>query len=194
MKSQTTSKSSPRTSPYDVENASKGKRMTKDQVAILNHFYAKDTHPGPDHLAMLARAINEPVKKVHTWYNNRRCKEARLERNSSLGTIPLCFSQLNIRDDADWVDDDFEDEAGGVQGAQDPGDLDQEALYQEARARVAAMANISAEEVDAAFIDQDTRAARACVLAMAKMKPDEVNAAFILTNLNRRNIVHPPKK
>lgn len=55
--------------------------------------------------------------------------------------------------DSDDDDDDDEHESGGAQGG-----LDQEALYQEARA---------------------------CVLAMAKMTHEEVNAAFILSNLKR---------
>jgi hypothetical protein len=131
----------------------------------------------------LTRYVHSPFSKVLNWFNNRRAKEARLQR---------IRWDMNIDDTSDMTDsddDDDEHESGDAKGG-----LDQEALYQEARARVATMAEMSPEEVDMLFIEQETCAARACVLAMAKMTHEEVNAAFILNNFKRRIIVHPVQK
>ncbi|KAG1864114.1 hypothetical protein DFJ58DRAFT_743571 [Suillus subalutaceus] len=163
MKSQ--SKRSQRTSPYQVENAPKRKCMTTGQLNILDPYYAKNDHPTKDDIELLAKAID----KVKNWFNNRRAKEARLQRNPS-DMLSQCFWNMNIDDTDDLSDSDDNDdehESGDAQGALNQGGLDQEVLYQEARA---------------------------CVLAMAKMTPEEVNAAFILNNLKRRIIVHPPQK
>lgn len=92
-------------------------------------------------------------------------------------------------DSDDDDDDEHEHESGDAKGG-----LDQEALYQEARACVATMAEMSPEEVDMYFIEQETCAARTCILAMAKMTQEEVNAAFILNNFKRRMIIHPAPK
>jgi hypothetical protein len=88
--------------------------------------------------------------------------------------------------DSDDDDDEHEYESGDAKGG-----LDQEALYQEARACVATMAEMSPEEVDMHFIQQEPCAARACILAMAKMTQEEVNAVFTLIGFKRRVIVHP---
>lgn len=138
--------------------------------------------------------MHSPAQKVKNWFNNRRAKEARLQRDSSQIMLQ-CFYNMNIDDTDDMTDlDDDDDEWCDAQGALDQGGLDQEARYQEARACVATMAEMSPEEVDMQFIEQETRAARACVFAMAKMTREEVNAAFILKNLKRQTIVHPPQK
>ncbi|KAG1825755.1 uncharacterized protein BJ212DRAFT_1295124 [Suillus subaureus] len=194
MKSQ--SERSHRTSPYEVENTPKRKCMTNEQLNILNPYYAKNDRPTKDDVELLAEAIDIPVQRVRNWFNNRRAKEARLQRNSSQMLFPLseCCWNMNIDDTDAMTDSDVDDgehESGDAQSALDQGDQDQEALYQEARACVATMAEMSPKEVDLQFIEQETRA---CVLAMAKMTREEVNAAFILSNLKRRIIVHPPQK
>ncbi|KAG1871289.1 hypothetical protein DFJ58DRAFT_763174 [Suillus subalutaceus] len=170
--------------------------MTTGQLNILDPYYAKNDHPTKDDIELLAKAIDIPAQKVKNWFNNRRAKEARLQRNPS-DMLSQCFWNMNIDDTDDLSDSDDNDdehESGDAQGALNQGGLDQEVLYQEARACVATMAEMSPEEVDMLFIEQETHAARACVLAMAKMTPKEVNAAFILNNLKRRIIVHPPQK
>jgi len=134
--------------------------------------------------------LHSPAVKVYNWFNNRRAKEARLQRNSS-----QCLWNMNVDGTADTTDsdhDDHEHESSDVQGTLDQGGLNKETDYQEAYAYVATMAEMSPEELDTQFIEQE--AARACVLAMAKMTPKEVDAAFILSNLQRRIIVHPPRK
>lgn len=173
--------------------------MTNEQLNILDPYYVKNHHPTNDDIELLAEVINIPAKKVKNWFNNRRAKEARQQRNSPLMSSPLsrCLWNTNIDGTADMTDsdgDDDEHESGYAQDALDQGGLDQETLYKEARACVATMAEMSPEEVDMHFIEQETRATRACVLAMAKMTREEVNAAFILSYLKRRIIVHPPKK
>jgi hypothetical protein len=87
---------------------------------------------------------------------------------------------------SDDDDDEHEYESDSSKGG-----LDQEDLYQEARACVATMAEMSPEEVDMHFIEQETCTARACILAMAKMTQEEVNAVFTLIGFKRRVIVHP---
>ncbi|KAG2075084.1 hypothetical protein BDR04DRAFT_1140221 [Suillus decipiens] len=180
------------TSSYKVvENTPKKKCMTRKQLDVLEPHYAKNDHPTRDEIELLAEVINVPVPKVANWFNNRRAKEARLQRNSSLMLSSLSQSFWNMDTDGttdmtNSDDDDDEHESGDAQGAPDQAGLDQEALYHEARAT---MAEMSPEEVDI-----ETRAARACVLAMDNMTQEEVNVAFILSNLKRRIIVHPPKK
>ncbi|KAG1784130.1 hypothetical protein EV702DRAFT_1274286 [Suillus placidus] len=179
------SKRSRCTRPYNVENAPKRTCMTTEQLNILDPFYAKNDRPAWNDIELLAEALAIPAPKVLNWFNNRRAKAARLRQNSSLIPSPLsqCLWNTNVDGTADMTDsddDDAEHESGDAQGG-----LDHEALYQEARACVATMAEMSPEEVDMQFIEQEIRATRACVLAMAKMTPEEVNAAFILTNLKR---------
>ncbi|KAG1871018.1 hypothetical protein C8R48DRAFT_770615 [Suillus tomentosus] len=184
------SKRSHRTSPFKVENAPKKKYMTHEQLNILEPYYAKNNRPTQDDIKSLAEEINVSAVKAYNWFNNRRAEEARLQRNSS-----QCLWNMNVDGTADTTDsdhDDHEHESSDVQGTLDQGGLNKETDYQEAHAYVATMAEMSPEELDTQFIEQE--AARACVLAMAKMTPKEVDAAFILSNLQRRIIVHPPKK
>ncbi|KIK48446.1 hypothetical protein CY34DRAFT_8271 [Suillus luteus UH-Slu-Lm8-n1] len=190
MKSQ--SKRSHRSSPYYLEKP-KRKCMTKEQLNILNPYYAKNNRPARDDIELLAEAIDIPVSKVSNWFNNRRAKEARLQRNSS-SPLSQCLWDMDIDGTADTTDSDDDDDEHEHESGDAKGGLDQEALYQEARACVATMAEMSPEEVDMYFIEQETCAARACILAMAKMTQEEVNAAFALNNFKRRMIVHPAPK
>ncbi|KAG2159678.1 uncharacterized protein EDB93DRAFT_1324243 [Suillus bovinus] len=171
------------TSPY--QDAPKRRHMTHDQCNILEPYYAKNDRPTWDNIESLAEAIDMPVVKVLNWFNNRRAKEARLQRESSL-TLSQCNMNIDGTTDTTDANDDDDDEYESSDA------LDQRGLNQETSACVATMHEMSPEEVDTQFTERE--AARACVLSMAKMTPEEVNAAFVLSNLKRRIIVHPPKK
>lgn len=167
--------------------------MTNEQLNILNPYYAKNNRPARDDIELLAEAIDIPVSKVSNWFNNRRAKEARMQRNSS-SPLSQCLWDTNIDGTADMTASDDDDDEHEYESDSSKGGLDQEDLYQEARACVATMAEMSPEEVDMHFIEQETCTARACILAMAKMTQEEVNAAFILNNFKRGMIVHPSQK
>ncbi|KIK44588.1 hypothetical protein CY34DRAFT_105877 [Suillus luteus UH-Slu-Lm8-n1] len=186
------SKSSHRTSPYHLEKP-KRKCMTSDQLNILNPYYAKNKHPARRDMKSLAKAIDVPVSKVSNWFNNQRAKETRLQQNSSFPLSP-CLWDTDNDGTADMTDSDDADNEYEYESGHNKGGLDQEALYQEARACVATMAEMSPEEVDMHFIEQEPCAARACILAMAKMRQEEVNAVFILNGFKRQMIVHPTQK
>ncbi|KAG2362205.1 hypothetical protein BDR07DRAFT_1407687 [Suillus spraguei] len=187
---QSQSQRSHHASPYKVENAPRNRCMTREQLDILEPYYAKKTHPTKYETELIAQVLNMPFMKVANWFGNRRSKDARAQRSSEWAMTEL-LGNMHI-DHTDYVTDaDYDDghQSRYAQGAPYRAGLDQEALYQAARAHVARMAGMSPQEVD-----METRHARACVLAMADMKPEEVDAAFILNNFKRRIIVHAPNK
>jgi hypothetical protein len=143
----------------------------------------------------LTKYVHSPVSKVSNWFNNQRAKETRLQRNSSFPLSPCLWDRDNDgtadMTDSDDDDDEYEYE---YESGDNKGGLDQEALYQEARACVATMAEMSPEEVDMHFIEQEPCAARACILAMAKMTQEEVNVVFILSGFKRQMLVLPTQK
>src|SRR5882757_3775569 len=74
----------------------------------------------------LTKWVHRPVQKVVNWFNNRRAKENRLERDSSQKQPPLSqnFSMSG--------DDDSKYESGDAQGAIGQEGLDHEVVDQEA--------------------------------------------------------------
>ncbi|KAG1749824.1 uncharacterized protein EDB91DRAFT_1078812 [Suillus paluster] len=135
-----TSKRSHRASPSDVENAPRRECMTPEQLKILNPYYEKTPRPLPDDIELLAKEIHRPVQKVVNWFNNRRAKERRLQRQSQKPS-PLSQSfSINVDSDADMAEPD-------VDGSESESDVDQDALD-----CVAAMDQMSQKEIDVAFI------------------------------------------
>ncbi|KAG2072864.1 hypothetical protein BDR04DRAFT_1230292 [Suillus decipiens] len=172
-------------SPYKVQNAPK-RCMTRDELDLLEPYYAKRTHPTKHEIELIARVLEISFTKVANWFGNQRAKEARARRSAeSFMTQRLGNMTIHDTDYATYSYDDDEHESRGARGALSRAGLDQDALYQAARARVAMMAGISPEQVD-----MQTHNMRACVLAMANMTPQEVDAAFILNNFRQQTVVH----
>ncbi|KAG2071226.1 hypothetical protein BDR04DRAFT_1098612 [Suillus decipiens] len=174
-------------SPYKVQNAPKKRCMTREELDILEPYYAKRTHPTKHEIELIARVLEIPFTKVANWFGNQRAKEARAQRSAeSFMTQRLGNMTIHDTDYMTYSYDDDEHESRGARGVPNRAGLEQDALYQAARARVAMMAGISPQQVD-----MQTHNVRACVLAMADMTPQEVDAVFILNSFKRQIVVHP---
>jgi hypothetical protein len=75
-------KSSRRSRPKPFTSTKKGARIfTPEQQQVLKAVYAENQYPSRDDIQRLARAFQQPEAKLTTWFNNRRARVRRSQRN-----------------------------------------------------------------------------------------------------------------
>jgi hypothetical protein len=75
-------KSSRQSRPKPFTSTKKGARIfTPEQQQVLKAVYAENQYPSRDDIQRLARAFQQPEAKLTTWFNNRRARVRRSQRN-----------------------------------------------------------------------------------------------------------------